>query len=105
MSEIVLKRRAPLGTARYALETLERQEVKAGRHPLLIHEALEALERAERELAEAREQGRQEERERAKRIATECLADAPFHLRDADLGQPYALSVVTEIRRRLEAAE
>lgn len=67
MSEIVLKRREPLGVVRYVLETLERQSVKAGSHPLLIHQALEALESAERDA--------QAQRERADRLADGSRSD------------------------------
>jgi len=92
MSEIVLKRRTPLGTVRYVLE-----KVMAGCHTLLIHDALEALERAERELAEAREQGRAEERERVQRIIEQDMADVP--------GVNWVGSLRRTILRRIEGGE
>lgn len=48
IAQLVLRKRDPISTLRYVLETLEKQAVKAGSHPVLIHEGLEALDRLEK---------------------------------------------------------
>lgn len=44
-----VKRVEPLEVLRVVLERLERQAIKAGSHPVLIHEGLEALDRLREE--------------------------------------------------------
>lgn len=43
----------PIGTVRYVLETLETQAVAQGSHPVLIHEAMEALDKIEKLVEDA----------------------------------------------------
>lgn len=56
MSEVVLKRRAPLDVVRYVLQKLEKQAVAAGSFPVLIHEGLEAEEKVRVEVDMLREE-------------------------------------------------